>query len=70
MHPVDHDLPRGGVIEAAQKIQQGALARAARAGHGNELTPGDLQGNRVEGGDGRGAIGAGGFDETDHAVHK
>lgn len=34
--PVDRDLPRGGLVETSQKIEQCALAATARTGHGGE----------------------------------
>ncbi len=70
MDAVDDDLSRGGMVETAQKVKQRALAGAARAGDGDEFPPGDFQRELVQGRDRRLAVGAGGFDEADHAVHK
>ena len=70
MHSVNHHLARGGVIQSSQKIQQRALPRSAGTRDGDELTPVNFQRNVIQGDHRWSAIGAGGFDETDHSVHK
>jgi hypothetical protein len=70
MDPVDHHLAGGQVVEPPEKVQQGALSRSRGAGDGDELPAADLQRDRVQGEHRGGAIGAGGFDDSDHGVHK
>ena len=70
MDPIHDDLARGRVIKATQQVKQRAFARATGTSDGEEFAALDFQGNRVKGRDRRDAVGAGGFDESDHAVHK
>src|SRR5262249_39200317 len=39
----DDDLPLGGLVEAAQQMEQRALARAAGTDHGHELSGRDVE---------------------------
>jgi hypothetical protein len=46
---VEHDLAAGRPVEAAEQLQQRALARAGRPHQGHELAAPDLQRNTAEG---------------------
>ena len=70
VNSVHDDLARCGAVEASQQVEERAFARAACTRDGKEFTASDFQRNGVEGSDRRYTVGAGGFDETDHAVHK
>ena len=72
----DEEFPGGRAIQAAEEVQQGGFAAAARAGDGGELALGDFEGQGVQRADGRpgveaarlgrgGAVSAGHVEQAD-----
>ena len=45
---VEHDFAAGGPVEAAQKLEEGALARPRRPHEGYEFAPPDLEGHSLK----------------------
>ena len=70
MDSIHDDLTRSRVVKATQQVEQCAFPRATGTGNGKEFSVLNVQRNRVKGCHWRDAVGAGGFDESDHAVHK
>ena len=52
IHAVDENASAGGLVDAADEVEQGGFAAAAGAGDGQEFAGFDLEADIIEGGDG------------------
>jgi hypothetical protein len=70
VNAVHHHFTGSWAIQSPQKIENSTLSGTARAGDCNKLAPPDFQRKRIQGSNRGRTVGAGGFDESNHGVHK